>query len=162
MRFLLAVLFTALLAGSASAQTINKLTVGNVGAAINAAGFQYVETRDNRGFPLLQIDIGDSIDAVNVNVLFYGCNPSDECEDVTLFGYFEPPRALPAEAYHVWNDNFRQARNWSRAYRDDEGDTILTMNINATGGLGLEALQILLNSYLIEARDFGLYIATDQ
>ncbi len=162
MRFFLALAFSVLLVSSASAQMIDKLTVENVGAAINAAGFRYVETRDNRGYPLLQIEIGDEIDAVNVNVLFYGCAANDQCEDITLFGYFEPPRPLPASAYHVWNDVFRQARNWTRAYADEEGDTILVMNINATGGLGSDALTILLSSYLIEARDFGLYIAGDQ
>ena len=159
MRMILTSFVAALLiALPAEAQTIHKLTVQNVGAALTTVGFRYVETTDNRGFPLMRVETGSTIAAQNLNVLFYGCNGLGECEDITLWSWYTTRGPVDDEFVHVWNDVFRQARNWSRAYVDEDGDVVLAMHINATGGIGPDALQILVNTYLAEAADFGTFI----
>ncbi len=140
------------------AQMIDKLTAQNVGAALNAAGFRYVTEQDARGYPLLNVEPGSAIAAQNLNVYFFGCSDSGECEDITLWSWYSTPDPVSAEPIHIWNDISRQARNWSRAYIDQDGDAVLVMHINATGGIGIEAVQILVNTYLAEAEDFSTFV----
>lgn len=158
MRFYLSIFVAALIfAAPAKAQMVDRFDAESVGAVITALGLTYGETTDNRGFPLLQIqreqDQGNFA-ATTTNILFYGCE-ADGCKDITLYSWYQPPSRVGADAVHEWNDIFRQTRNWSRAYIDEEGDPTLVMNINAEGGIGQRAFEILLFSYLQEAQDFG-------
>ncbi len=158
MRYLIfSLLSIFLITAPASAQVIDRLTVENVGAALNAAGYRYVEAADNRGNPLLRVD-GTSLGANNFNVMFYACDGDLGCEDITLWSWYSVNGPVDNEFLHVWNDVFRQARNWSRAYVDEDGDPVLTMNINATGGLGSYNLQIMINTYVAEAQIFRGFI----
>lgn len=159
MRILIALAATLLLTVSAHAQSITKLTPDNVGATLAANGMRYVESSDNRGYPLLQVETA-GFRAENINVFFYGCS-SLGCEDITLYSWYRPAGTVTQQQINSWNDIFQSTRNWSRAYIDEEGDVVLTMNINATGGIGADALQILVNTYLVEAQDFGLLLGSD-
>lgn len=158
MRILLTSLIAALLfALPAQAQMIEKLTVANVSATLDELGLQYAETTDNRGFPLIQIardQPGGTFAARNINIFFYGCGATG-CEDITLYSWYQPRTRPSSATLNQWNDIFQHTRNWSRAYIDEEGDPVLIMNINATGGIGIEALQILVNTYLVECEDFA-------
>jgi len=158
MRILLINLIATLfLAVSAQAQMIDKLTVDNVGAALDALGLQYAQNTDNRGFPLIQVareQSGGTFAARNINIFFYGCDASG-CEDITLYSWYQPRTRPTSTVLNEWNDIFQHTRNWSRAYIDEEGDPVLTMNVNATGGIGTEALHILINTYLVECQDFA-------
>ncbi len=160
MRIVTAFVFSILLATSANAQSITKLTAENVGATFATNGFRFLESADNRGYPLIQVETGGLIHAENINVFFYGCVP-EGCEDITLYSWYEPATPVTAAQINTWNDIFQSTRNWSRAYIDDEGDVILVMNINATGGIGPDALQILINTYLVEAQDFGVWVGAE-
>lgn len=155
--FLASLIAIFLFAAPASAQVIDRLTADNVGAALNAAGYRYVEATDNRGFPMLRVD-GTAIGANNFNVMFYACNAGMECEDITLWSWYSVNGPVDNDFLHVWNDVFRQARNWSRGYVDEDGDPVLIMNINAFGGLGADNLQVLVNTYVAEAQDFRNFI----
>lgn len=151
---LIAALFLAL---PAKAQMIEKLTVDNVSNTLTELNLRFVETQDNRGYPLIQVVTEGTFAARNINIFFYGCDSSG-CEDITLYSWYEPPARVGPDTIYEWNDIFRRSRNWSRAYIDEEGDPILTMNVNATGGIGADALQILVNTYLIECQDFAIQI----
>jgi len=161
MRIFLSILVaTFLFAAPASAQSIERLDAQNVGGVLAYFGLAYGETTDNRGFPLIQI--GRSQDdgafaATTTNIFFYGCE-AGSCKDITLYSWYEPPLRTSSDQIHAWNDIHRQARNWTHAYIDEEGDTILVMNINAEGGIGEDALRALIFSFLLEAQDFGDYI----
>ncbi len=155
--FFLSLIAALLFALPAQAQTIEKLSADRIGVILGSLGLTHVETSDNRGFPLVQVATQGQFRARNINVLFYGCDASG-CNDVTLYSWFEPQTRVNTETIHEWNDIFRQSRNWSRAYIDEEGDPTLVMNINAEGGIGTEALQILIYTYLIESEDFGALI----
>jgi len=159
MRLFISSLFAILLlAGPASAQMITKLTPENIGATFSANGIRWVESANSAGSPVLQVEVIDQLQAAEtINVFFYGCGASG-CEDITLYAWFDTPARLPAQQVDIWNDIFQMNRNWSHAYVDEDGDAVLVMNVNATGGIGLDALQILVNTYLVEVRDFGEYI----
>lgn len=147
-----------LLTAPASAQMVTKLTPENVGATFETNGIRFVETSNNAGNPLLQVEVIPQLSAASgINVFFYECGASG-CEDITLYAWFETGARVPAQQIDTWNDVFQVSRNWSRAYVDEDGDAVLTMNINATGGIGTDALQILVNTYLVEVRDFGAFI----
>jgi len=161
MRIILSILVAALFGAlPAQAQVIEKLTVENIGATLVDNDLRFVETTDNRGFPLIQIETEGTFTARNINIFFYGCDATG-CEDITLYSWYEAPRPVSSQTIYEWNDIFRQARNWSRAYVDEEGDPTLVMNINATGGIGPDALQILVNTYLLESLDFAQFIVGD-
>jgi len=155
--FLIAIFLTAT---SASAQMIDKLTAEQVGTALAANGLQYIETPDNRGFPRLQVNTTGTMNANGLSIIFYGC-VDGACEDLTLWAWYETEYRVPNAQIDLWNDFSRDTRNWARAYIDSDGDAALTMNINATGGIGSDAVQILINSYLLEAQAFGEFIGTE-
>lgn len=141
---------TAIGAGQpAQAQMFDKMTVPLVQQALTNAGLTSQAFRDGAGDPALAIT---SLipGAGDVAVIFYDCNELDQCEDITMWGWLEGYQGVPAEAIHVWNDVFRGGRTWSRAYKDVDNDLALTLNINATGGIGVRALQILINTHLAD------------
>jgi|GEM_PF-1689122 len=161
MRYILASLLAALVfAMPANAQTLDRFDADNVGAILSSYGLAFGVTEDNRGFPAIQIartQEGGTFAATTTNILFYGCDASG-CKDITLHSWFEPPTRVSSLTVNEWNDIFRQSRNWSRAFLDEEGEPMLTQNINAEGSIGAEAVAILIFSYLQEAQDFGQLI----
>jgi len=142
-----------LIATPASAQMIEKLTAENVGATLTNVGLRYIASTDNRGHPVLQVD-GTPFGAVGFNVLFYSCDDNGQCDDITLWSWYNADRLTMDQSMHIWNDVLRESRNWSRAYVDQDGDPVLAMNINATGGIGSHNLQIMVNTYITEAQEY--------
>ncbi|KAG0730636.1 hypothetical protein G6F23_016099 [Rhizopus arrhizus] len=58
---------------------------------------------------------------------------------------------MTLKAINTWNQEYR----WTRAYLDDKNQAVLQMDMNAEGGIGKENLQILLNTFISIAEDFG-------
>jgi len=58
---------------------------------------------------------------------------------------------MSLKAINTWNQEYR----WTRAYLDDKNQAVLQMDMNAEGGIGKENLQILLNTFISIAEDFG-------
>lgn len=129
-------------------------TAASVGAAITNAGYSYTETTDSAGAPMLEVYVG-SLPAQQVVVLFYECGGKPAtCEDIMLWSWYALPQRVSADTINAWNASQR----WTRAYIDSDKDPVLEMDINATGGIGGDALQILVNTYFHAASDFATHL----
>jgi hypothetical protein len=130
-------------------QTITKLTVAEVGAAIEAAGHKYTTSTADDGAPIIEIDTAGS-KAQQLEVAFFECDPKGACEDIMLWSWYSVP-GLTVDKINSWNQNGR----WTRAYMDSDKDPRLEMDINATGGIGIDALNILVNTFFGQDGEFS-------
>lgn len=130
-------------------QTITKLTVAEVGAAVQAAGHSYQASTAEDGTPILQIDTAGS-KAQQLEVAFFECDAKGACEDIMIWSWYSVP-GLTVDKINSWNQNGR----WTRAYIDGDKDPRLEMDINATGGIGVEALNILVNTFFSMDTEFS-------
>lgn len=145
---LLAGLGAAAPALASSNGLIEKLTPENVGAALDALGLPYSVEPDPRGYPMILVN-PKPFPVQQFNIMFFACDTvSVECEDVTLWAWYDVGGRVSPDVINIWNDPFQGARRWSTGYLDQEDDPALIMNINATGGIGERALQILVNTYI--------------
>jgi hypothetical protein len=125
---------------------IEKFTPENVGATLEGIGVAYSIETDPRGFPMLIVD-ARRLPVQQFNIMFFSCDKvSSECDDIALWAWYDMG-PVSEKAIFAWNDPF-QGRRWSTGYIDQDDDPALVMNINATGGIGERALQILVNTYV--------------
>jgi hypothetical protein len=140
---------------------IEKITPDIVTAALDTVGLTYKVETDPRGFPMVMVD-QRRLPVAQFNILFFGCNAQSECEDITLWSWYDLGHSVSDKAIFAWNNPFGKSRRWTTGYLDEQNDPALVLNINATGGIGEEALQILLNTYIEDLFDFKEAITSDK
>jgi len=154
--FVAASLSLSLAAGTAFAADgamLDKLTPENVGATLEALNIPYSLETDPRGYPMLVVNPA-KFPVRQFNVMFFSCDKvAAECDDITLWAWYDLGGPVSPKAVISWNDPFKD-RHWTTAYIDKDNDPALTMNINATGGIGERALQILVNTYVEDIFSF--------
>ena len=80
------------------------------------------------------------------------CNDFTEKRlDLVATATYATKKPMSLKAINAWNQEYR----WSRAYLDEKNQAVLQMDMNAEGGLGKDNLQILLNTFISIAEDFG-------
>ncbi len=132
---------------SGSDTLLEKITPQDVTDALDALSIGYEVQTDPRGFPMVVVD-PRKFPAQQFNILFFSCDKVEgQCDDIALWAWYDKSGEVNDKAIYAWNDPF-QARRWSTAYVDKDNDPSLVMNINATGGIGERALQILVNTYV--------------
>ncbi|MFZ1988961.1 MAG: hypothetical protein WAW96_04240 [Alphaproteobacteria bacterium] len=126
---------------------LEKITPQDVTSALDALNIPYQVQTDPRGFPMVVVD-PRKFPIQQFNILFFSCDKVEgQCDDIALWAWYDKAGQVNEKAIYAWNDPF-QARRWSTAYVDKDNDPSLVMNINATGGIGERALQILVNTYI--------------
>jgi hypothetical protein len=146
---------------SANSAMIEKLTPDIVSTALDSIGLTYKAGTDPRGFPMIMVD-NRRLPVAQFNVLFFGCNARSECEDITLWSWYDLDKPVSEKAIFAWNNPFGKSRRWTTGYLDEQNDPALVLNINATGGIGEEALQILVNTYIEDLFDFKDAITSEK
>jgi hypothetical protein len=149
---MLALVAVAAAGTPAVAQTLTKLTVEDVGAAVQAAGHTYQTSTAEDGTPIIEIDTSGS-KAQQLEVAFFECDQKGACEDVMVWSWYSVP-GLTVDKINSWNQNGR----WTRAYIDSDKDPRLEMDINATGGIGTDALAILVNTFFNQDGEFSKHL----
>jgi hypothetical protein len=149
---MLALVAVAAAATPAAAQTLTKLTVEEVGAAVQAAGHSYQTSTAEDGTPIIEIDTSGS-KAQQLEVAFFECDQKGACEDIMVWSWYSVP-GLTVDKINSWNQNGR----WTRAYIDADKDPRLEMDINATGGIGKDALDILVNTFFNQDGEFSKHL----
>lgn len=146
---------------SANSGLIEKLNTDIVSSALDTIGLTYKVGTDPRGYPMIMVD-NRRLPVAQFNILFFGCNARGECEDITLWSWYKLDRPVSDKAIFAWNNPFGKQRRWTTGYLDDQNDPALVLNINATGGIGEGALQILVNTYIEDLFDFKDAITSDK
>ena len=160
-----AALLGAVFAAPASAnagQMLEQISPDDIAVMLDEYGLAYSVEIDPRGYPMIQIDAG-VLPAEQATVMFFACNEMTMgCEDITLWSWFEAPNKGAQTAINVWNDPFQGGRRWATGYLDEEGDPALTLNVNATGGIGETALRIMVNTFIEDMMAFSDILHGDQ
>jgi hypothetical protein len=146
---------------SANSGMIEKITPDNVTSTLDTIGLTYKAGTDPRGYPMIVVD-NRRLPVAQFNVLFFGCNAKAECEDITLWSWYDLDQPVSDKAIFAWNNPFGKTRRWTTGYLDEQNDPALVLNINATGGIGEEALQILVNTYIEDLFDFKDAITSEK
>ncbi len=145
----------------AVARLIEKISPEIVTAALDTIGLSYKIATDPRGFPMIMVD-QRKLPVQQFNILFFGCDAQSECDDITLWSWYDLGHTVSDKAIFAWNNPFGKQRRWTTGYLDEQNDPALALNINATGGIGEEALQILINTYVEDIFDFKEAITSDK
>lgn len=111
----------------------------------------YTVTRaDGTDGPVLVLNPGTT-GASDLRLEFLCNDFTEKCLDLVLTATYSTKKPMTLKAINAWNQEYR----WSRAYLDDKNQAVLQMDMNAEGGLGKDNLQILLNTFISIAEDFG-------
>ncbi|OAE50889.1 hypothetical protein A7J67_25030 [Achromobacter xylosoxidans] len=111
----------------------------------------YTVTRtDGTDGPVLVLNPGTT-GATDLRLEFLCNDFTEKCLDLVATATYATKKPMSLKAINAWNQEYR----WSRAYLDDKNQAVLQMDMNAEGGLGKDNLQILLNTFISIAEDFG-------
>ncbi len=111
----------------------------------------YTVTRsDGTDGPVLVLNPGTT-GATDLRLEFLCNDFTEKCLDLVATATYATKKPMTLKAINAWNQEYR----WSRAYLDDKNQAVLQMDMNAEGGLGKDNLQILLNTFISIAEDFG-------
>ena len=122
---------------------------------LTAADFNFEETRDEQGDPLLKVSPGNS-GAAKIDISFIGCATDTTCEDVLLRATYSPDKPVALKVANDWNIRNR----WARAYVNDKNEAVIEMDINAYGGIGHDALEAMVNTFFKIVGDFSKELKT--
>ena len=89
------------------------------------------------------------------DIMFYDCTDNADCRSIQFYAGFSEPDHATVEEMNAWNAQNRYAR----AYRDEEGDAILRMDVTMNGeGLGRDVFMQNLSLWNSLMSDFIDYI----
>ena len=89
------------------------------------------------------------------DIMFYDCTDNTDCRSIQFYAGFTEPDHGTVEDMNAWNAQNRYAR----AYRDEEGDAILRMDVTMDGdGVGREVFMANLELWNTLMSDFVDFI----
>lgn len=131
----------------------DKVTPTLVAAALESYGLDIEQRRHSNGNPLIVVQAGELVHDQGMAVLFYNCDDQDRCDTASYYTFFQTSQPIEEEVYHMWNDIFR-IRTWTKAFRDNDGDTAMVLNLSAVGGVQAEALEFQTGIFITEINAF--------
>lgn len=129
---------------------IQHLDPSALATILTAADFNFEETRDDQGDPILKVNPGTS-GAAKIDFSFIGCGTDPTCEDVLLRATYSPDKPVALKVANDWNLRNR----WARAYVNEKNEAVIEMDINAYGGIGHDALEAMVNTFFKIVGDFS-------
>jgi len=137
-------------APASSGDMLFKLSPQDVAPILDDNNIGYEITIDDVGDPLILVESDQTPAGERMAVFYYDCDSSG-CEDLTLYAYYSARTPATLEAVNDYNEGLR----WGRAFLDGDNDPVFELDINATGGIGRDALRILVQTYLNGMVDFA-------
>ncbi|MNV22852.1 hypothetical protein D3C71_1138450 [compost metagenome] len=120
-----------------------------VSSMLDDMGYTVKKSDGDEG-PVLVLDTGTT-GASDLRLEFLCNDFTEKCLDLVMTATYKTKKPMPLKAINSWNQEYR----WTRAYLDDKNQAVLQMDMNAEGGIGKDNLQILLNTFISIAEDFG-------
>ncbi len=137
----------------AGANVLGWLDPREIAALFEQEGYAVNVTRDFADEPFLEISGTPErpLEGRRMEVEFYNCRSDSECEDMLLRSAHDPKQWVTLEMLNAWNLDSR----WAKAFKTEDGETMLEMDVNAYGGLGIDNLDALLLTFLDLAQEFA-------
>ena len=132
-----------------------ELITGNSVDAILAAAQSYGQAtldRQANGDP----QIRGAMLGVGYSIYFRNCTDNTDCEDLNFYCGILDHKAS-ADAINEWN----RTRRFGKAYLDNDGDTVVEMDLNIEGGVSAENLDAAFGVWEIVLSEFTSYVGYD-
>lgn len=136
-------------AAAAALGVIEDFNLESVAGMLTDMGYT-VEKSDGDEGPVLVLGPG-STGASDLRLEFLCNDFTEKCLDLVMTATYGSKKPMSLKAINAWNQEYR----WTRAYLDEKNRAVLQMDMNAEGGIGKDNLQILLNTFMSIAEDFG-------
>ncbi|WMD20083.1 DUF945 family protein [Achromobacter seleniivolatilans] len=136
-------------ATAAAVGMLQDFDLESVSAMLDDMGYT-VEKSDGDEGPVLVLSPG-STGATELRLDFLCNDFTEKCLDLVVTATYNTKKPMSLKTINTWNQEYR----WTRAYLDGKNQAVLQMDMNAEGGIGKENLQILLNTFISIAEDFG-------
>ena len=140
----------------AASQAATGITADLVATRLEERGVAATVGEDDSGDPMVEAVPPHGPDGAGLGVLFFDCEPDGRCGSGML--YFTMPTAQPVALARIngWNGGER----WVRAYRDEDQDLWLEMDLPGEAG-GVAAVDAALERFLDLAARFADDMASD-
>lgn len=142
---------------SADGDLLGSLDPDLVGGILDEAGFLYEVRSTEQGYPVIEIQPGDS-GAQTLRVEFNDCDIDSACGDLLLRASFPASQSVSLRQLNNWNVQNR----WTRAYLDTNNQPVLEMDVNAYGGIGNDGADYLVKTFLATVPQFAEALASGQ
>lgn len=127
-------------AAPAKAELIDAKSPAKIATLIESQGWQTELDGKSGEAPVIKATRNGELFAVG----FMNCTDGKNCKTLQFFIGFTDAKQVPLEKINEWNRDKR----FARAYRDDEGDPVLAMDIDLDfGGLPRENVGELFNTW---------------
>ncbi|HEX8468049.1 MAG TPA: YbjN domain-containing protein [Allosphingosinicella sp.] len=110
----------------AQAQLVSAKKPDSLVKALQAAGYSAKLEKDGTGDPM----IASAANGHPFRVIFYGCKANKDCATITFAAGYDKKSETSLASINEWNRKNR----FGRAYLDDEGDPLLSMDIDLDDG----------------------------
>ncbi|NNG05432.1 MAG: hypothetical protein HKM95_15220 [Inquilinus sp.] len=85
------------------------------------------------------------------DVLFFGCDEADRCDEISLVSHYTPTRPTSLTTIN----RFNQGTRFTTAYTSGNGDLVLSMDLSAMGGIGRQATLVMIAIYVYNMESFA-------
>lgn len=116
----------AMLPGAANAQLISAADPIAVAKVLQDKGYRAELTKDSEGDPLIK----SSAEGANFLLLFFNCTGGKQCATVQFYAGFDREGSFSLDKLNEWN----RTKRFGRAYRDNEGDPVIEMDVDMDDG----------------------------
>ncbi|WP_260583107.1 YbjN domain-containing protein [Sphingopyxis sp. PET50] len=106
----------------AAAELVDAKSPKKIAALLESQGWQIEASADARQDPVLKASRQGEVFAVT----FLNCENGANCRTLQLLMGFADTKQVPLDKLNEWNRD----RRFARAYRDEEGDPVLAMDVD--------------------------------
>jgi hypothetical protein len=149
MRFILFIIM-AFAAMPAVAQSVDAGSPWRLSELIREEGYKATIESDSNGNPVIR----SAADGLNFSIYFYSCRNGQDCKSVQFSSGFRMRDPLSVAAVNDWNGRKR----YTRAWRDDDGNAFLRMDLNLIGGVSEQSFRESVKVWTILLRDYVKHI----
>lgn len=116
----------AMLPAAAHAQLISAADPAAVAKVLQDKGYRAELTKDSEGDPLIK----SGAEGASFLLLFFNCTKGKNCATVQFYAGFDREGSYSLEKLNEWN----RTKRFGRAYRDNEGDPVIEMDVDMDDG----------------------------
>ncbi|HMO75074.1 MAG TPA: YbjN domain-containing protein [Sphingopyxis sp.] len=148
---LLAAIGVAITAPLSHAKLIDAKTPAAIATLVESRGWQTETVSEAGEPPYIKATRGGELYVI----AFMNCTDGKNCKTLQLFMGFTDAKDVPLEKFNEWNRD----RRFARAYRDEDGDPVLAMDIDLDfAGLPRENVGELFNTWTDSMESYRTFV----
>lgn len=140
-----------MIAAPANAKLVDAKSPGPIATLIQSQGWETETISEAGEAPYIRVTRGGAVFIID----FLNCDDGRNCRTLRLLMGFSDAKDLPLEKFNEWNRD----RRFARAYRDEDGDPVLAMDIDLDfAGLPRENVGELFNTWTDSMESYRTFV----